>query len=197
MDQNKEKTVAVIDCASKKTPEIQGVLSDLGINSDIIALKDANQQSFDSNSAMIISGGPHLFTDSQEKKNSLMQQFQFIQNLAIPTLGICLGHQAIALTFGGDVYRDHERREKDKIQILKNHPLFEQISEESEFAEDHCEGIRPGSNTTVIARSEYYEVEAIKIDDRPMLGVQFHPEVSGKNGHQLISNFINWADTQP
>ncbi|KEQ18574.1 hypothetical protein GZ78_00040 [Endozoicomonas numazuensis] len=193
MDQNKIAPVIIIDCGSNKTPDIKSILSSLNTPSKIIPLKEANLFPFRSASAVIISGGPHLFTDSPAIKNELMQQFQFLQQPLPPTLGICLGHQAIALTYGGAVYRDQERRDQDSIIILESHKLFENLPVDPVFKEDHCEGIKAGDNTTVLARSEFYEVEVIMINDRPMLGVQFHPEVSGKNGKILISNFIHWA----
>ena len=191
-----DKTIAIIDGGSSKTPEIARIVSELSYKTETVPLQNANSYLFEEAHAVILSGGPHLFTDSTETHNSLMAQFQFLENLERPTLGICLGHQAIAITFGGKVYRDIERRESDDIEILHQHPIFHNIPSNSPFTEDHCEGIWPSAKLEVLAQSEFYETEAIKVIHRPFLGVQFHPETSGRNGEILIHNFLNWANAQ-
>lgn len=196
MNQTKTNQVIVIDCGSRTTPEIKNTLSSLGTASKIISLRSANQFNFKQAAAVIISGGPFLFTDSPEKTEALIQQFEFLREPLPPTLGICLGHQAIALTHGGQVFRGQERRDQDSITVLEKHGLFEGLPAAPLFKEDHCEGIQAGENTRILAESEFYNVEAISINDRPILGVQFHPEVSGDNGKQLFLNFIRWASKQ-
>lgn len=187
--------VTIINCGSTKTPDIEKLVSLHNESTEVISWDDANQHPFHHSKAVIISGGPHLFTDSEELHSEMMARFEFLKQLEKPTLGICLGHQAIALTFGGKVYRDIERRDTDEVEILRDHPLFHQLGSQPIFKEDHCEGIWPSEQMTVLAQSEFYETEAIKIIGRPMLGVQFHPEVSGSNGEKLIENFLNWAET--
>lgn len=189
------QVVTAINCDSSKFPDIVSLIQSHKYTTTEVHLSDANSWDFSSSGAVIISGGPHLFTDSREKHNQLMQAFQFLKHLEIPTLGICLGHQAIALTFGGEVYRGEERRNRDDITVIKQHALFNNLPSIS-FAEDHCEGIHPSDKMQVLAQSDYYSVEALQIIDRPFLGVQFHPEISGPQGSQLISNFLTWADQQ-
>ncbi|MGI9275912.1 MAG: type 1 glutamine amidotransferase [Endozoicomonas sp.] len=187
-------SVAIIDCGSSKTPNIREMVTDHNESPVTISWKQANDYDFGNCKAMIISGGPHLFTDSEAKQQELMRHFLFLKHLQTPTLGICLGHQAIALTFGGEVYRGPERRKQDEITTALEHPLFSNLPDDALFAEDHCEGISPSGVMTVLASSEHYAVEALEISDRPFLGVQFHPEVSGNNGSILIGNFLNWAN---
>ena len=187
------KGIVTINCGSDKFPKIVNVAECHGYKTISIDLQDANQWDFTGSTAVIISGGPHLFTESPQKHDQLMQSFQFLKHLELPTLGICLGHQAIALTFGGQVHRGEERRKSDNITVITPHPLFANLSS-NQFSEDHCEGIHPSTTMQVLAQSDYYSVEAFQITDRPFLGVQFHPETSGEQGAQLIGNFLLWAE---
>ncbi|AMO57187.1 hypothetical protein GZ77_16725 [Endozoicomonas montiporae] len=189
------KAIAIINCGSDKLPKIIDIVKHQGYNPINIELQDANRWNFAESTAVILSGGPHLFTDSQQKHDELMQSFQFLKHLEHPTLGICLGHQAIALTFGAEVYLGEERRTDDEIEITTPHPVFDNLPSRR-FSEDHCEGIHPCDNMHVLAQSDYYSVEAFEIINRPFIGVQFHPETSGTAGSQLISNFLHWAEKQ-
>ncbi|WP_194842696.1 type 1 glutamine amidotransferase [Endozoicomonas sp. OPT23] len=190
------KKVIIIDCGSSKVSELVTLIGDSGHPTTTIKLVESNLFPFEQSHSVIISGGPHLFTDSPDKHQSLMAQFEFLKNLEIPTLGICLGHQALAIIHGGRVYRDIERREFEPVRTLHKHFLFENLPANPAFSEDHCEGIWPSKKMKVLADSEFYETEAIEILSRPMFGVQFHPETSGETGRVLINNFLSWADQQ-
>ncbi len=186
--------VIIIDCGSDKVSELIKQIESLDYTIETIKLRDGNHFPFEQAHSVIISGGPHLFTDSPATHQSLMADFEFLKNLELPTLGICLGHQALAITFGGRAYRDIERRETEIIRVLHQHFLFEGLPVNPAFIEDHCEGIWPSKKMKVLADSEFYETEAIEILHRPMVGIQFHPETSGENGKILINNFLSWAD---
>ena len=184
--------VGIVDCESKKTSAIADYVRIAGFEPEKINWNKANTYDFNSIDSLIISGGPHLFTESPKKHSQLMETFKFIEKLSTPTLGICLGHQAIAITLGATVYRGPERRNKDTVKILKNHSLFKDLPDTPLFAEDHCEGINPSNQMTPLASSEHYPVEAFAAINKPFLGVQFHPETSGSNGEKIISNFLKW-----
>ena len=184
--------VGIVDCESKKTSAIIDCVSFAGLESETINWNKANTYNFKNMCSLIISGGPHLFTESQKIKKQLMEKVRFIKTLSIPTLGICLGHQAIAITLGGSVYKGSERRHKDPVNILKQHPLFEGLPEVPVFAEDHCEGVKLSNQMIALASSEHYPIEAFAAINKPFFGVQFHPETSGCHGKKVISNFLQW-----
>ena len=190
------KAITIINCGSDKFASIVSIVQHFGFQPISIDLQDANHWNFAESTAVIISGGPHLFTDSSEKYDQLMQSFEFLKHLEQPALGICLGHQAIALTFGAQVYRGEDRRTSDHVDIITPHPVFASLPS-THFDEDHCEGIHPSDNMHVLVQSDYYSVEAFEIINRPFIGVQFHPETSGETGSQLIGNFLHWAEQQP
>jgi GMP synthase-like glutamine amidotransferase len=179
--------VALVDCGSKKVVAIEAMLRSAGVRVDTVRLEDV-AASLDAD-AVVISGGPRLFTGEP----SLIDAFAFIDALAVPTLGICLGHQAIALRRGGKVFLGVERRAPETIVRIGEHPLLEGLSREPEFVEDHCEGVTLPSGFVALASSVHYDVEAMADDDARLYGVQFHPEVSGVAGQRLLGNFVKLA----
>ena len=186
-------SVILIDCGSSKSPDISRIIKHHGFEPTTISWVDANDWNFTDASAVIISGGPHLFTRDKSSQQRIMKNFTFLKQLELPTLGICLGHQAIAKTFGSDVYRGEERRHHEYITYTRQHPLFNNLPQSSTFSENHCEGVHPCDRMQVLAYSDHYSVEAFSIINKPFLGVQFHPEISGSNGDILLGNFLNWA----
>ncbi|RPI76769.1 MAG: hypothetical protein EHM45_11815 [Desulfobacteraceae bacterium] len=181
--------IAVIDCGSKKLDAICSLVRELGCSVMKIPLTEANESDFKDFRGVIVSGGPFLFTNPGGTPD-LVERFAFIARLTIPTLGICLGHQALGLVHGAQVFRGPEIRRPEKIDILRDHLLFQGIASETLFGEDHCEGITLPRGFTLLASSASYEVEAMTADDKPFFGVQFHPEISGAWGKKIFQNFI-------
>lgn len=184
--------IVVIDCSSSKVPDIVKLCNKLGCSTQSIKLENANQQSFDRYDAMIISGGPRLFTDSNQA-GDLHQWFGFLTSVSIPIFGICLGHQALGLAAGATVYRDSERRKTELISITASHSLLNKFESSFEMSTDHCEGITLPKGYQLLGNSSCYKVEVMANDKLKRYGVQFHPEVSGNAGEQLLSNFLQLA----
>ena len=180
----------VIDCNSQKVPDIVQILETLGITVECIPLEQANDHDFRYQSdAVVISGGPRLFTDSATH-HTLLEQFAFIDYLTMPVLGICLGHQAIALRHGADVYLGKERRQRETVDLLDNqHPLLIDFDSNVDFGTDHCEGVTLPENFRLLGQSDHYGVEIMACPADRQFGVQFHPEISGMPGDLLFRNF--------
>jgi len=180
--------IAVIDCSSTKVSEIIEMLETCGCLVSTVHLQLANATNFNQYDGVVISGGPKLFTDP-DQKTVLAEQFKFITELTRPTLGICLGHQAIGLAYEAEVYRDSERRETELVEIKNNHPLFQGMPQKIKVGTDHCEGISLPKNFDLLASSSHYPVEAIAYEQKKLYGLQFHPEISGNFGKQIFKNF--------
>lgn len=188
--------VAVVDCGSSKTEQLQTILQQLGGHCPIIPLSQANEVAWASDwDGVVMSGGPYLWTQP-ETRSTLLPQFEFLETLTLPTLGICLSHQAIGLKNGTAIFLGAERRTLEPLKILAPHPLVAGLDKIPSFVEDHCEGIRLPTGFECIAASKYYDVEIMVATDRPLFGVQFHPEVSGESGVKLLANFMDLVQSQ-
>ena len=118
----------------------------------------------------------------------------------IPTLGVCLGHQALAQAYGGNVIIGKELMHGKTSKIFHTKEgLFSDI--DSPFIATRYHSLIVDSVTLPAC----FEVTAYLEDStimglvhkeyRHMQGVQFHPEsVLTQFGHKLISNFLKLAE---
>lgn len=115
----------------------------------------------------------------------------------IPVLGVCLGHQAIALANGGPVIRA-KRLMHGKTCVI-NHDgqgLFRGLPKRVTVARYHSlVAAEPlPKNMVVTARGEDGSLMGLRLLDRPVEGVQFHPEsVATPLGLKMLSNFLSFS----
>lgn len=114
----------------------------------------------------------------------------------IPTLGVCLGHQAICAAFGAVVTYAKElmHGKQSEISFERDCPLFEGCPEKMPVARYHSlaadESTMPDC-LRVTARTADGEVMAVQHRTYPIYGVQFHPEsIMTPEGGRMLRNFI-------
>jgi len=178
----------LVDCGSRRAPALRATLSELGMLVRVVPLGDANAEadSWTEVDAVVISGGPRLFT----RDPSLVESFAFLDPLETPVLGICLGHQALGLRHGARIHLGVARRGPETLQVCAPHPLLDGLGGAPVLVADHREGISLPPAFTCLARSEHYAVEAMAHVERPRFGVQFHPEASDEAGRRVLENFV-------
>ena len=111
-----------------------------------------------------------------------------------PTLGVCLGHQAIVEVFGGEVGQARELvHGKSCLVRHDGRGLFRGLPEELEVGRYHSlAATRIPDPLEVTARAEDAEVMAVSHRELPIVGVQFHPEsVLTPNGREIAQNFLD------
>ena len=138
-------------------------------------------------SHLLVSPGPGLPGDAGNTS-------EVIRRLAprTPTLGVCLGHQAIVAVFGGEVGRAQTLvHGKASVVTHDGRGLFEGLPDD--FLAGRYHSLAATSipdELEVSARSEE-EVMAVRHRELPVDGVQFHPEsVLTPIGRQLARNFL-------
>ena len=106
---------------------------------------------------------------------------ELIRTVAIPVLGICLGAEILTQAYGGTL-KELPRQYKGSIEItVQDERLKEKLpSPIIDVYEAHevCTEVVP-EHFIVCATSEH-GIEIIKHESKPIIGIQFHPEV-GKN----------------
>lgn len=76
------------------------------------------------------------------------------------------------------------------VAITKPHALWEGIENHSSFYFVHSFRINPRNSDPVLGETEYFETFPSIIAKPPLYGMQFHPELSGQNGHRILKNFL-------
>ena len=118
-----------------------------------------------------------------------------IQTLNKPIFGVCLGHQAICQTFGGTVtYAKKLMHGKSSLVIPDPASRLLHGMEPFTAARYHSlaapENLLPNC-LMVSARTDDGEVMAVEHKEKPIFGVQFHPEsILTPRGGQIIQNFF-------
>ena len=113
----------------------------------------------------------------------------------LPILGVCLGHQSIGAAEGSEIVTAQEIRPGKINQIRQESgPLFEGLPNTYNVVRYHSLAIEPNDlPKTLIADAftEDGEIMAVRHKDRPVFGVQFHPEsILTEHGHALLKNFL-------
>lgn len=179
--------ILIVDCGSRKVPDIDYMLKDMSIPADIIRLNDITEVDAKYH-GIIVSGAPILLTEINPAP--YLKKFEILLNSGLPLLGICFGHQLLGMSFGAEINRCKEDRDIQTIHIKGLHDLFDGFGLWETFMEDHCECISLPENFKLMGSSVICENEAMQHNTKKLFGVQFHPEVSGENGKKLFSNFI-------
>ncbi len=116
----------------------------------------------------------------------------------IPTLGVCLGHQAIGEAYGGVVIRADRVMHGKTSQIEHNGDgVFAGLPSPMQAMRYHSLVVEPGTlpdclEVVAVAADDQTEIHGVRHRIHPVYGVQFHPEsVMTPHGKQLLSNFLN------
>jgi anthranilate synthase component 2 len=115
-----------------------------------------------------------------------------------PMLGVCLGHQAIGQAFGGDIVRAPAPMH-GKVSRISHHArgLFRGLNGPFQATRYHSliiERASTPSELEITAESDDGLVMGVEHRDRPVFGVQFHPEsIASEHGRQILRNFLDLA----
>ena len=184
--------ILVIDNYDSFTFNLVQMLEALGCDvqvwrNDKIGIRDIEELS---PSAIIISPGPGK---AERAGISLKVIRRFAQE--IPILGVCLGHQAIAIAFGGKVVRA-PRIMHGKTSAISHdgEGIFEGLPDPFEAVRYHSLIVDRRYlpyELVMSAWTEYGEVMGIRHARYPTYGVQFHPEsILTREGERMLKNFV-------
>jgi len=179
--------ILVIDCGSDKTKYIAEIVDEF-MDLKGIHLTEFTLENLDGIDGVIISGAPILVTDIDTAP--ILKKMEWIKETKLPVFGICFGHQLIGLLHGASASKMKEDRDWQLVEFYEDCPLFDKLPNEISMMEDHCETISVPPGFQLVASSDVCVNECMQHIDKPLYGVQFHPEVSGNHGSVLIENFV-------
>jgi anthranilate synthase/aminodeoxychorismate synthase-like glutamine amidotransferase len=189
--------ILVIDNYDSFTYNLVQYLGELGADpvvrrNDEVALDEIREMR---PRAVVISPGPGTPSDAGVSVD-LIRAF----GAETPILGVCLGHQAIAEAYGGNVVRAKQLMHgKTSLIAHKESDLFADVASPLEVMRYHSLTVDAPTlpdSIEVLAWGieDDSEIHAMRHRANPVWGVQFHPEsVMTQSGKQILSNFLRMA----
>jgi anthranilate synthase/aminodeoxychorismate synthase-like glutamine amidotransferase len=113
----------------------------------------------------------------------------------LPTLGVCLGHQALVQAWGGRVVQHQPVHGKTASVQHDGRTIFRGLRAPLEVGRYHSLVADPELPDCLECSATSGEVVmAVRHRELPAEGVQFHPEsILTEQGHELLGNFLNGA----
>jgi len=203
-------TVAIVDYGMGNVKSIENAINHIGdFNITVTENRTVIQ-----NADVIILPGVGAFPDAIKKladKNLIDDLHDAVQQQKKPTLGICLGMQLLfesseekKLTRGlgwipGEVlYLNPGAGLRvphigwNSLQIISDNSIFSFLNEDKDFYFVHSLHARCDKRY-VLATCDYGDAIAAAVKNDNVIGMQFHPEKSQRNGLAALRAFFNWA----
>jgi GMP synthase (glutamine-hydrolysing) len=182
--------IAIIDNGGQYTHLIWRTCRDLGHEARIAGNKSAFADVADA-SAFIISGGPgSAYSDDFGVCREVIER---CAAGSTPLLGICMGHQLIAHVLGGKVARGRTAEYGImSIEVDDENALFAGVPKRFNAWVSHFDEVKHlPAHFRPLAHSAICSAEAMAHEDKPIYGVQFHPEVwHTEHGETMFKNFL-------
>jgi GMP synthase (glutamine-hydrolysing) A subunit len=145
-------------------------------------------------SGVVLSGTEALYTRTADRAR-FAGLIQFLPKIMIPILGVCGGHQALALAYGGNVTKASSLVQGFRTVTLEDKDtLLAGLPAKIKVMQSHRERVKQlPSHFVRIATSAETENEGMRHEARPLYGVQFHPEKWNEEnpaGKRILENFV-------
>jgi len=186
--------ILVIDNYDSFTYNLVQYLGELGADvavhrNDQISVRDVGDMA---PSAIVLSPGPKTPTEAGITLDVIREH-----GPRIPTLGVCLGHQAIGAAYGGRVVRAPTLMHGKTSRVRHaGDALFRGLPDPLEVMRYHSLTVERASlpdslEVTAWGVDDADEIHALRHREHPVWGVQFHPEsVLTPDGPTLARNFL-------
>jgi para-aminobenzoate synthetase component 2 len=147
---------------------------------------------------VLVSPGP----GTPERAGSSVEVIRRAAARELPLLGVCLGHQAIGVAYGGVVERAPELLHgKTSLVHHSGAGVLAGLADPFVATRYHSLSIRPDTlpaELEVTGRTEGGVIMGVQHRSLPIHGVQFHPEsVLTEDGHLLLANWMRLAGHAP
>jgi GMP synthase-like glutamine amidotransferase len=182
------------DKAASYTGVLERAADGIGMALGIDTMADSELRGGEKYDLAVISGSHRMVGEGGFSE----ELAAFLRECRKPLLGICYGHQILARAWGATVRRDaFPHRGDEDVRLLELNPLWAGFPASFTMSESHHEVVVCDAGLEdhfrLLAVNGEGKVEAIVHRERPLYGVQFHPERSGAWGEKLLANFLRLA----
>ncbi len=185
------RKILVIDNYDSFVFNLVQYLQQLGAECMVVRNNSIKVSQADKYDGVLISPGP----GTPESAGISIELVKYCADKKIPLLGVCLGHQAIAVAYGATVSRAPELLHgKTSLVTHQSKSVLENIPSPFTATRYHSLAVERESlpdSLEVTGTTESGVVMAIQHKTLAICGVQFHPEsVLTEHGYQIIGNWL-------
>ncbi|WP_034267677.1 aminodeoxychorismate/anthranilate synthase component II [Haloechinothrix halophila] len=186
--------VLVVDNYDSFVYNLVQYLAQLGAECTVSRNDAVDIHALDDVDGVLVSPGP----GTPERAGQSMDVVRECAQRELPALGVCLGHQAMAVAWGGTVDRAPELLHGKTSQVLHSGVgVLAGLSSPFTATRYHSLTVLPDTVPAVFevtARTESGIVMGMRHRELPIEGVQFHPEsVLTEGGHRMLANWMALA----
>ncbi len=179
--------ILLIDNQTKLLSELTALLDgEITIKtSDTVSFSDSE------NVDLVVLSGGHSFPVLHNEQR-LREEILIVKNSNVPIIGICYGCELIAHVYGALLERTQDGEEKlIKVSTILADEIFEG-RKDFEVFEAHRYVIENIPETIIALAKSEHGIEVIKHSNKPIYGLQFHPEhlMEGNDGTIIFKNII-------
>ncbi|MFO7192986.1 MULTISPECIES: aminodeoxychorismate/anthranilate synthase component II [Thermocrispum] len=183
--------VLVVDNYDSFVYNLVQYLAQLGADCTVQRNDAVDLAALDRYDGVLISPGP----GTPERAGSSIEVIRRCAQAAQPVLGVCLGHQAMAVAWGGTVDRAPELLHGKTSEVHhEGKGVFAGLPSPFTATRYHSLAVLPDTvpeEFEVTARTESGVIMAMRHRELPVEGVQFHPEsVLTEYGHRMLANWL-------
>ena len=185
--------ILIIDNYDSFTYNLVQYMGELGAEIDVKRNDEASVEALLASApeGLVISPGPGV----PENAGVSIEAVKRFGEAGIPVLGVCLGHQSIGEAFGGRTVRARSIMHGKTSAIEHDGKgVFAGLPKPFEATRYHSLVIEEASLPDVLevtARTADAEIMGVRHRERPVEGVQFHPEsILTQVGKSLLDNFL-------
>lgn len=194
--------VLVVDNYDSFVFNLVQYLGQLGVNAQVwrndddrLSDPDAIAAQFD---GILLSPGP----GTPERAGASIALVRSCAQASTPLLGVCLGHQAIGVAFGGTVDRAPELLHgKTSIVHHTDAGVLQGLPDPFTATRYHSLTILPETlpaELEATGRTDSGVIMAVRHTELPIHGVQFHPEsILTEGGHRMLANWLGYCGAAP
>jgi para-aminobenzoate synthetase component 2 len=197
--------VLVVDNYDSFVFNLVQYLGQLGVNADVwrnddprLTTEGAATRVADEFDGVLLSPGP----GTPERAGQSIPLVSACAAAATPLLGVCLGHQAIGVAFGGTVDRAPELLHgKTSVVHHMNESVLQGLPNPFTATRYHSLTILPETlpaELEVTAHTDEGVIMGVRHRELPIHGVQFHPEsILTEGGHRMLWNWLGYCGAAP
>jgi GMP synthase (glutamine-hydrolysing) len=180
--------IVVIDFGGQYAHLIANRIRRLGVYSEI-ALPDTSPEKLKKYKGIILSGGP-----SSVLEHGSPTLDRAVLELGIPVLGLCYGHQLVALKLDGTVTKGKIREYgRASLSVIDDSNILKGLDRTEQVWMSHGDTVEKlPPEFAILGSTEDCAAAAVGDPKRRIYGLQFHPEVTDTpHGMKILDTFID------